>query len=758
MLRSFSKTPLAVALSIAALPMAQPALAQEDKLAVEEVVVTAQRRNQSLQETPLAVTAFTGDELAMRGLQDIGELAQSVPSLTLEPSRATNTTLTAFIRGVGQQDPLAGFEQGVAIYIDDVYMARPQAALLDIYDVERIEVLRGPQGTLYGRNAVGGAIKYVTRRLSDEVDVRVRAGVGSYDQVDFTGTFALPITEDFRVGGTVGSFRRGGFGENLFTGEEQYNKDLFGLRLSFEWDVSDTFMIRGSYDETQDNSNAVAGHRPFDAVTIDAPSPASVWDTRAGASLAATGTTTGINGRNEIEAKGYSWTMDWAANENLTLRSVTAYREDFTESVIDFDSLPVPDFDAPVIYKNDQFTQEFQLLWSSDRFDGVFGFYYQDSEASNDFDVVLGQLIPGTALTAYTGGTINTQAGSVFGDLTYHVNEKLSVALGLRYTEDERRADVFRANYLGSQSPAFGNDAAIQIAVNSDFNANRTFTNTAPRFNVSYAMSEDLNLYANYSVGWKAGSFDPRGANFATPEVEEGFDEEQLNSLEFGFKSTWLDGRATTNVAVFFSEYDDMQIPGSVGIDSDGDGVNDGFVGTVTNAGKAEINGIEIEGNILFNEAWSAQFSASFLDASFDEYIVNGVNVADQREIQNTPEQMVFAALNYDTEVMGGDTRFSVNYSYKGDVSQFEIPNPELDQDAVGIVNASVFWTSPSEKWRLGLFGRNLTDEEIRVSGYCFGAGTNPGNACPSSLGLENNTTVFYAPPRTVTGTVEYRF
>jgi iron complex outermembrane receptor protein len=755
MLRSFTKTPLAIALSAVALPLAQPAFAQmSEKLAVEEVVVTAQRRSESLQEVPLAVTALTGEELAMRGLADIGELAQSVPSLTLEPSRATNTTLTAFMRGVGQQDPLAGFEQGVAIYIDDVYLARPQAALLDIYDVERIEVLRGPQGTLYGRNAVGGAVKYVTRRLGDELDVRVRAGLGNFNQRDFVATASVPISDDFRVGGTVGSFQRAGYGENLFTGGEQYNKDLVGMRLSFEWDVSENISVRGSYDETEDNSAAVAGHRPFPANTIDAPSPSSVWDTRAGASEPSVGTTTGINGNNRVDAKGWNITVDWALNDEWTLRSITADREDYTESVIDFDSLPVPDFDAPVIYDNEQFTQEFQALWNTDRFKGVFGVYYQDSTAANDFDVVLGQL----GVTAYTGGVVDTKAWSVFGDVTYDVTEKLSVALGLRYTDDTRSADIFRGTYLGLQSPFFGNAAAFELAVTSDYEAEQTYTDTSPRINVSYALNEDVNLYVNYSEGWKAGSFDPRGANFATPEVEAGFDPEQLNSYEMGFKSTWLDGRAVTNVAVFWSEYSDMQIPGSVGVDSDGDGVNDSFVGTVTNAGKAEISGIEIEGSVVLTENWSTQFAASFLDASFDEFIVNGVNVADQREMQNTPEQMVFAALNYDTEIAGGSTRFSVNYSYKGDVTQFEIANPEIDQDAVGVFNANIFWTSPSEKWRLGLFGKNLTDEEIRVSGYCFGAGTGPENACPSALGLENNTTVFYAAPRTITGTVQYQF
>jgi iron complex outermembrane receptor protein len=219
--------------------------------------------------------------LTLRGAQDITELAQSVPSVTLEPSRATNTTLTAFIRGVGQQDPLAGFEQGVALYLDDVYLARPQGALLDIYDVERIEVLRGPQGTLYGRNAVGGAIKYVTRRLSDDLEVRLR-GILRHLQPDRPGRHGLrAVTDGFRVGATVASFNRDGFGDNLTTGGEQYNKDIFGYRLSAEFEPTDNILIRVAYDNTDDKSNAVAGWRPFPGAFSGTPSPSSVFDTNA---------------------------------------------------------------------------------------------------------------------------------------------------------------------------------------------------------------------------------------------------------------------------------------------------------------------------------------------------------------------------------------------------------------------------------------------------------------------------------------------
>jgi iron complex outermembrane receptor protein len=725
------------------------ALAQEKSLALEEVVVTARRREESLQDVPIAVTAITGQELALRGAADISELAQSVPSVTLEPSRATNTTLTAFIRGVGQQDPLAGFEQGVALYLDDVYLARPQGAMLDIYDVERIEVLRGPQGTLYGRNAVGGAIKYVTRRLSDEFEGRVRASYGAYDQMDFVGTVSVPVSDSFRIGGTVASFQRDGFGDNLTTGEDQYNKDIVGYRLSAEWEPSEQLLVRLAYDKTEDDSNPVAGWRPFPGAVSGAPVLDDVFDSTAGA--ADLPTTAGINGNNSVENEGWMVSVDWQVTDTITLRSITADREDYTESVIDFDSLAVPDFDAPVIYDNEQFSQEFQLLWNTDKVNAVLGYYYLDAEASNDFDVVLGQIGP---VTAYTGGVVETEAWSVFGDLTYNLTDRLSVAVGVRYTEDERRADIFRANYLGTGSPFLGNDAALLLAVTSDYEADQTYDDTSPRFNVSYKLTEDATVYAGYSKGWKAGSFDPRGANFLTPAVEEGFDAEELDSWEAGLKATWWEGRALTNIAVFYSEYTDMQIPGSVGVDSDGDGVNDSFVGTVTNAGDSEISGIEVEGSFLFTENFSAQYALSLLDAEIKEWIVGGVNVADQREIQNTPEEMAFLALNYDVPLAGGDLRVSANWSYKGEITQFEVANEFIDQEAYSLYNASITWLSSDDAWLVGLHGKNLGDEEYRTAGYCFGASA----GCPSALGIEDNTTVFFAPPRTWTATVEYRF
>jgi iron complex outermembrane recepter protein len=739
---------VATAITVCAVASVQVAVAAPQERAaattLEEVVVTARRRAENLQDVPVAVTAFSAETLSLRGIQDITELARTVPSVTLEPSRATNTTLTAFIRGVGQQDPLAGFEQGVALYVDDVYMARPQAALLDVYDVERIEVLRGPQGTLYGRNAVGGAIKYVTRRLADEPEISTRLSAGSENQIDAVLTGSMPLSDRVRAGATVASFNRDGYGKNVTTGKDQYNKDVLAARVSLEFDPTDDLLVRLAGDYTRDKSNPVAGHRPFPGAVSGFPVLPGKHDSAAGA--ADNASTAGIDGNNEIKARGLSGSVEWAFSDAWTVRSITAFRADDTDSVIDFDSLPVPDFDAPVVYENEQFSQEFQLLYTGDRLKVVTGVYYLDAEASNDFDVVLGQLVPG-GLTAYTGGTVKTSALSVFADATYDLTDRVAVSVGGRYTEDERKAEVFRANYLGFGSPFLGNESAIFLGATSDFASERTFYDFSPRFNVSYLLGDATTVYGGFSQGFKAGSFDPRGANFATPEVERGFEPEQLDSWEIGIKSTWLDSRARTNVALFHSKYEDMQIPGSLPIDSDGDGVNDGFVGTVTNAAKATIKGIEIEGDLLLTEALSLQLAASFLDAGIDNWILNDVDVSDQRAIQNTPDSTVYAGLTYRTALRGGELILNGNWSYRDDVVQFEIPIPEIDQKAYSLFAASVVWVAPEGRWRLGLHGKNLGDKRYRTAGYNF-----------PTLGLENNVNAFYGPPRTITAVLDYGF
>jgi len=381
-----------------------------------EVVVTARRRAESLQDVPIAVTAYSGEQLERQGALDITDLSDTTPNVTLETSRGTNTTLTAFIRGVGQQDPVAGFEAGVGLYLDDVYLNRPQAAVLDIYDVERIEVLRGPQGTLYGRNTIGGAIKYVTRRLPNRTAFNLRTNLGTYKQADFIASASTPITDGLRIGAAFARLGREGFGDNLITGASNYNKNILAARGTIEFEPSSAFSIRVSGDYTDDQSAARNGHRLIVGLRTGAPILDDVYDTRAGL----------ISPEQQVRAYGGAVHAELKLSDALTLKNITAYRRDKSFAPIDFDSLPTADVDVPAIYRNRQFSNELQLAYEGGRLQGVAGFYYLKANARNVFDVILATNSPVTlpGLTAGTLGDVDTRTWAAFADFTFDITPR----------------------------------------------------------------------------------------------------------------------------------------------------------------------------------------------------------------------------------------------------------------------------------------------------------------------------------------------
>jgi iron complex outermembrane receptor protein len=715
---------------------------------LDEVVVTSRRREETLKDVPIAVTAFSAEYLEEVGMPDIVGITQSTPNVTLEVSRATSSTLTAFIRGVGQQDPVAGYEGGVGIYLDDVYLARPQGVVFDIYDVERIEVLRGPQGTLYGRNTIGGAVRYVTRGLGDEPELKVRGSLGSYNQMDLVATFATPINDRVRVGGTIATFQRDGFGANLFTGGEHYDKDITAGRLSLEVDVTDDFKLKLSADNTKDNSAPKSGHRLTVGNLSGAPVLDSVFDTRAGIETLPS-STGGLE--QSVRQRGIQMTAEWAISDSLTLKSITADRSDESESLIDFDSLPGNDFDAPVIYENEQFSQEFQFTYSGDALSGVFGAYYIDANAFDAFDVVLGNL----GVTSFTFGDFDTKSWAVFGDLVWDFSDQLSLAVGGRFTSDERSTTVTRELFLGLGSPFFGNSSAFSLTVPAPglvptFTGTRTDEDFTPRVSISWKPSDAHNLYASISEGFKGGSFDPRGA-YQIPGVEKGFEPETVVSYELGAKSIWADGRVSTNIAVFFSDYEDIQVPGSIAIDTDNDGINDSFAGATTNAGKAEISGLEIESTVQITDSISAMASYGMIDADYTEWFVSGVDISGSRYFQNTPDSVANLQVRkeWDSNLFSRPGSISViaGASYKDDMFQFEIPNSTLDTDPYTLVDLSIGWRDDDDHYSLSLHARNLTDEEYKVASYDF-----------PTLGLEGVQSAFYGNPRmiTLTGSVSF--
>lgn len=737
----------ACAASMFAVPavLAQDAPAATNAAGLEEVTVTARRREESLQDVPIAVSAFSAERIAATGAPDITWLQQSTPNLTLQVARGTNSTLISFIRGIGQQDPLWGFEPGVGLYVDDVYVARPQGAVLDIYDIQRLEVLRGPQGTLYGRNTIGGAIKYVTRPLGDEAKLDVKYTLGSFAQHDVLASGVLPLGDTLSVGASAAIYRRDGYGDNEFTAEDHYAKDVDAYRLSAEWRPHDDVSVRIAADRVTDNSPAKHGHREIEGAGLTAGEVVlgDIYDTRGGA-----------GSDNRVMTEGVAMTVTWNLSDTLTFKSITAYREGETETLIDFDSSPQPALDIPGDYADHQATQELQLLFEGEQWQGVAGLYYLDASASGAFDTPIGLL----GATTFTEGYVDTTSYAAFADVSYSITDRLRVSLGGRYTKDEKEGSVYRADYTGLNSPYFGNDASVLVRVRTDYTNDRSFDKFTPRASVSFDIGDSVTTYASYSEGFKSGGFDMRGDAIFTPDTVNGYDPENVKSYEIGLKGSAWDGRATYNLAAFYSDYTDQQItrqePTATGVAS-----------FVDNAGSSTIQGVELEGAIALTDALSLTYGVGWTDAEFDEFrsftVINGtpepIDLAPSAVFQNTPEWNGNVSLNYGHSLGAtlGSLLATLTASYRDSYYMFEFPRPLIDQnDSYTLLDASLGWTSASEKVRVQLTGRNLTDEEYKIGGYDFYTGY----AAGTQALFGNVVTSFYGPPRTYSLSLSYRF
>lgn len=739
----------------------------------QQIVVTARRRNELLLDVPVAVTAYSGEQLDRQGALDITDVAATTPNTTLEVSRGTNSTLTPFIRGIGQQDPVAGFEQGVGLYLDDVYLNRPQAAVLDIYDVERIEVLRGPQGTLYGRNTIGGAIKYVTRRIAtDGPHLSVRTNVGTYGQFDVITQLSSPITQSLRVGVAFARLSNTGFGKNLTTGQSNYNKDIWATRGTLEFEPSSTVFFRLAGDYTWDDSNPRGGHRLIpNLVTGELPLK-NVFDTEGGLN----------DPKQRVRSGGISLNGEIGLNDWLKFRTITAYRKDHSATPIDFDATPAVDVDVPAIYRNRQFSQEFQLVLDKGPLQGIAGFYYLNADAYDNFDVRLytsyGGLLPG--LTAATSGDVKTKTWAAFTDLTYNFSPEWALSVGARYTWDHRHASIYRATLVGGGSPALGGvppfDQAGTIfgpGPTSDFTGSRTDKAVTPRVSLNFKPNTDNNFYLSYSEGFKGGGFDPRGLSTQAPSQSYSdiynfmtFKPEKVDSYELGWKANLLNHRLQFATAIFDANYKDVQVPGSAGCTVNGIPT---FCGITTNAGKARFRGAELETNwrmaddlARVGDRLSFAGTLGYLDAKYLQFITNingqSVNVAKDREIQNTPKWTLSGTLDYSTPMSGGRLDLNSTVSYRSKSQQFEIATPMLDQKGFALWDANLVWRSSGNRYEFGLHAKNILNKKYIVSGYNFlaqdpytGAFLRDASGRPiPTLGTTGVLTAYYGNPRQI--------
>jgi iron complex outermembrane receptor protein len=739
----------------------------------QQIVVTARRRNELLLNVPVAVTAYSGEQLDRQGALDITDVADTTPNVTLEVSRGTNSTLTPFIRGIGQQDPVAGFEQGVGLYLDDVYLNRPQAAVLDIYDVERIEVLRGPQGTLYGRNTVGGAIKYVTRRIpTDGPHAMVRTNVGTHGQFDAIAQVSAPLTQDLRVGAAVARLSNTGFGRNLTTGERNYNKDIWAARGTIELEPTAGTFFRLSGDYTWDNSNPRGGHRLIaNLVTGELPLK-NVFDSEGSLN----------DPKQSVRSAGMSLYGEIGLGDWLKFRTITAFRKDHSKTPIDFDATPAVDVDVPAIYKNHQFSQEFQLVADKGPVQGIAGFYYLNASAFDIFDVRLYTTLPAVlpGLTAATLGDVKTKTWAAFTDLTYNFNPQWAVSVGARYTWDNRHAHVFRRNLILGGSPELGGEppfdaTGVQLgAPTSNFDGERTDKAFTPRLSVNFKPTPDHNIYISYSKGFKGGGFDPRGLTTQAPSQSPEdiynfmtFKPEKVDSYEAGWKASVFSHRLQFAAAVFDAEYQDVQVPGSAGCIVNGVAT---FCGITTNAGKARFRGAELETNwrvardfATAGDRLNFAGTVGYLDAKYLQFITNiaglgPVDVANDRKIQNTPKWTLSGSIDYETPLADGRLDLNTTLSYRSASQQFELRTPMLDQGGFALWDANIVWRSVGNRYEIGLHGKNLANKKYIVSGYNFLA-QNPftgdfilganGKPVPT-LGKTGVLTAYYGNPRQI--------
>jgi iron complex outermembrane receptor protein len=727
---------------------------------IEQVLVTARRREESLQDVPVAITALTADQLVEQNVRTLEDMTAYAPNIKVNAGRATSSTINAYIRGFGQNDPLWGFEPGVGIYLDDVYIARPQGALLDVYDVERIEVLRGPQGTLYGKNTIAGAIKYVTRDItSEEPAFNISATGGSYNQRDIKISGSMPLVADHvYVGAAVAYLQRDGYGEivddgnpRLYNrvGQDVSDKDVLAARINatFTWGESSKLRILG--DTIQDNSNAAGGQRLNDLVQ---PALGDRYDQRTDMPV----------DRDRFITGGVAATYTQSLSDTLDLKIVGAYREGEGRQFIDFEELNANIFQVPAEYGDDQTSGEVQLTYTGDRLKGVAGLYYFSGEANGAFDASLGANPPPLGpLTSLTKGSVETESLALYFDTTWSLTGRLNMNVGARWNEDDKEATVFVQQYLGLLAPdqtLFDPDNLPPGFVplgppQSDYTESRTFSDVSPRLGFDYRLTDNVLAYVSYSQGFKSGGFDMRGNERAFPGTRDGYDSETADNFEIGLKSTLFNDTLQLNLTAFYTPYEDVQVTVQEFQNVGGVPTN---VTAVLNAGEQLNKGVELESMWRPIDALTFVLNVGWLDAEFEEFLTActppqpncRVDISSSNEPINSPEWTTFLGASYEWQLGAGDLSAHLGYQYRSRTKVANTIASVTDQPAYDLLDLGLAYTTASGSWRFAIEGKNVLDEEYRVAGYDFGRIDAPHI---SQIG-------FYGPPRTWSVTAAYRY
>jgi len=698
--------------------MPQAAFAQDEStFKIEEIVVTARKREESLQDVPLAVTALDSSAIENLHTSTITGIDRLVPNIDLGDNPFTGLGLVAVIRGVGFSDPEKSFEPVVGLSIDGVFLASNTGAAIDAFDLERVEVLRGPQGTLFGRNTVGGVINVTRSRPTGEAGLKLGTRITNHSGREYHAVANLPAIDDVLSTKLYAfSKKHDTFAVNLSTGEKDPQKDLLQFGGAILVEPNDQFEALVSFDYFDDDSFGppvyargiftppgqggdlfcflANGGLPFVTPTGAGCSSGSFDIAEASDFEVFTRDTPFIT---TIDGWSLTSNIEYQLNDNLTINSVTGYRDvndqQFQNATGGPDAigqalpgLPPGVIVAPVgigpfplshsnrLFESSQFSQELRLSGKiGDKFDFVSGLYYLNSE----YDLRGGEFEPGVFGTNRAFNTLTpdnetvaqqANAYAIFIDGTYAINDRLSFSGGLRYSYEEKD---FQYDFLFRGPDLAGNPSPLTGQV---VDASDDWQAPTWRAILQYELNDDVNVYGGYSRGFRSGGFNGRG--FTPFAVETTFDEETVDSFEIGARTEFFDNRLRLNPTAFLAIYDDKQeeiltgVPGSTATAT-----------TVQNASKVDIKGVELEALALVTENLTLRGTFGYTDAEFDEFLVPeviGINPltgapilgdgfvddSDNRNLRAGPDTTFSVGATYDRDIFEGNVGLTLDASY----------------------------------------------------------------------------------------------
>ncbi len=708
--------------------LATTASAQQGTQGLEEIIVTARKVEENLQETPIAITAFTGSALEDRQIFSTDMLDQVVPNLQFAnnaPLAGNNSSSQIFIRGIGQTDPTSTVDPGVGLYIDDVYIGNAVGGSMALRDIASVQVLRGPQGTLFGRNTIGGAILLSTTDPGDEFGGKVRVGTGTDSLMDGFIALDAPFSSSLKARFSFGIRKQDGYVERT-DGTDLGDTDTFTGMTKWIWSPSDRVRVTfaGDYTKSDENGSplvfaAITETATFARVaSFDAGCPGMasnavpvpmVQDNRCANDLQARGPFRN-NGTLPLESTVENWGTSLKVavdvTEDLQFKSITSYRDIRWTGSRDADNTPLTILHTLYDVQGDQFAQELQLAYQTEPLTAVFGLYYFEQTSDDIATVELNPPPPGIQRDS-DNNKVDNNSWAVFTQWTYNVTEKLAITAGGRYTEDEKGSFPDQFDY--------SNPAIKQVPAQW---YRDTFSSFTPSASLAYRWTDDAMTYVSYAEGFKGGGWNSHFNAVLTPEQQaalQRFEQEDAETIEVGAKFD-LGSTVRLNLAVFTSDYTDMQVtyrgPAPAGV-----------APFLTNAGKASIDGAEAELTWAPVQDWRIEASLGYLDATIDNLdniplavLPPGLLVGNR--LPFAPEWQGHVGVAYTARAGSLAIQPRVDASYQAETFFDAADTREIAQlDDVTTVNAQVQISTDGGPWRVTLGVNNATDELYPIAG-----------------------------------------